>query len=97
MLLATALPQGFSRPLLHLPRLGIYVKLSRGLLQRQASQDPGPSKRARKSSPFQDMMDRDVDIIDIISDDDIPTAGAVQKGKRKACTSNLGDIIELSD
>jgi hypothetical protein len=42
------------------------------------------------------MVDRDADIIDIISDDDIPTAGAVQKGKRKAHTSDLGDIIELS-
>jgi hypothetical protein len=83
--------------------------------KRQASQDPGPSKQAHKSSPFQghsificyqyikltvvhslDMVDRDADIIDIISDDDIPTAGAVQKGKRKAHTSDLGDIIELS-
>jgi hypothetical protein len=44
-----------------------------------------------------DMMGRGVDIIDLISDDDLPKAGAVLKSKRKAHTSNLGDIVEFSD
>lgn len=38
-----------------------------------------------------------MDIIDIVSDDDLPKAGAVPKGKRKARASDLGDIIEFSD
>jgi hypothetical protein len=44
-----------------------------------------------------DMMGRGVDIIDFISDDGLPKAGAVVKSKRKAHASNLGDIVEFSD
>jgi hypothetical protein len=43
-----------------------------------------------------DMVSRDADIIDLISDDDgVPQAATANKGKGKA--PEPGDIIELSD
>jgi len=46
---------------------------------------------------FLDMV-RKEEVIDLVSDvDEVPQVAATYKGKAKAHTPNLGDIVELSD
>lgn len=51
-------------------------------------------KRARNSSPIEDVVEK---IIDLVSDDEVLQVADAYKSKGKARAPDLGDIVELSD